>query len=406
MKKLTAALLAICLSVSLFGCGSETEMNTGISHSPADSPEDLVTLYLLTCATDYLADGTQGFSKTTYTYTEDGLPLTVQEDWGTPEELWDEELEVYIYRQTPYDGTVDASQTFTYDQNGQLTAQTFLPAGEQEDDADWSYTYQYNADGRIEGCIAQSDTGTAHIYYRYNEAGRLQTVECSEDGGETQITKAAFLYDEAGRLIQSRGYGENATWESRYRYGENGELTLMTYSFAEAVVGLDALTLLRTTEFSYDEDGRLISRKQYDSNGDPIATALCDYNAAGKPISVCYFQADGNLDDPFTFEYDASGQTVCVWTHKDDTTTELIYDENGNLICRTNPDGSYTEYEYQTLSVTQAQADKARQAAYLLDGVDADGELSPLLSYRADSGYCVLLPLPQVFLHRTDLLRN
>lgn len=405
MKKLTAALAALCLSVSLFGCGGKGGDHSSISDSPSESPEESVTLYLLSCATDYFADGSQGFSKTTYTYTEAGLPLTVQEDRGEVEALWDEELEVYIYRQTAYDGTVDASQTYTYDQSGQLTAQTFLPTEEQEDDAGWSYTYQYNADGRIEGCTAQSDTGTAHMYYRYNEAGRLQTVEYSEDGGETQSTKAAFLYDEAGRLIQSRGYGEDSTWEYCYRYGENGELTLMTYSFSESA-GLDAITLHRTTEFSYDEDGRLISRKQYDGNGDPIASVLCDYNATGKLISVCYFQVDGNLDDPFTFEYDASGQTICVWTHKDDTTTELIYDENGNLIRRTNPDGSYTEYEYQTIQVTQAQADKARQAAYLLGGADADGELSPLLSYRADSVYCILLPLPQVSLHQTDLLRN
>lgn len=397
MKKIIAAMLALCLSVCLFGCGGKGGATNGttIQPKPEAEPEETFAFYVLTEVTNYSADGSQGFLHATYTYTNAGLPLTVWEDRGTAEEIWDEEAQVYYYTEIPCDGTVDISHSYRYDSEGSLIGQ------EQE------YTYEYDAQGLPKSCYAQAEGGAYTLYYRYDAEGRLERLEQSS-GGKDHL-QAAFRYDEEGRLAGCFGYSGDTAVEYGYQYGEDGELVGMTYGSlpaSEVTEPFSGVAVERNTEFEYDKDGRLVSRKQFSGSGDLLESAVCEYTAMGKLSRICYFYADGNLDDPFTYQHSMDGHTVCVWTHKDNTVTRFTYDENGNLVRRDESDGSYTLYQYQALQLTAKQLQKAQQAAGLLGGIDADGESNPLLRYSPEQSYGMLLALPQSSLHQTDLLRK
>ena len=113
----------------------------------------------------------------------------------------------------------------------------------------------------------------------------------------------------------------------------------------------------KTTEYSYDSKGYLVSVK--DSSGtmsfayDSVGNLTKQTNANGEVIEYSYDKL-GNvtlIKTPNTstkYEYDILGRLSKV-TDKNNLVTKYTYDSVGNLIKEEKGNGSYTTYEYDNL---------------------------------------------------------
>lgn len=220
---------------------------------------------------------------------------------------------------------------YTY-RRGQVSAITHPDGG--------CVAYERDAEGRL---IRQTDPNGHSTEHRYGPSGQLieqrnalghsLRFEWDKNGrlrtlvNENQA-RYHFAYDAIGRLIQETDFDGQ---ETRYQY-ENGRLV------AAHTAGL-------TTTYEYDADGRMSQRSasEIDDQGQPVlASSLSEhfqYDALGRMTWA------KNADSRVQFLYDEVGnlsQEVChydflrnglsmVWRHE--------YDELGNRICTTRPDG-------------------------------------------------------------------
>lgn len=200
--------------------------------------------------------------------------------------------------------------------------------------------YERDAEGRL---IQQTDPNGHGTEHRYGPSGQLieqrnalghsLRFEWDKNGRLTTLinenqARYHFAYDAAGRLRQETDFDGQ---ETRYQY-HKGRLV------ASHTAGL-------TTTYEYDADGRMTQRSasEIDDKGQPVlASSLSEhfqYDALGRMTWA------KNADSRVQFLYDEVGnltQEVChydflrnglsmVWRHE--------YDELGNRICTTRPDG-------------------------------------------------------------------
>lgn len=220
---------------------------------------------------------------------------------------------------------------YTYSR-GQVSAITHPDGG--------CVTYERDAEGRL---LKQTDPNGHSIENRYGPSGQLieqrnalghsLRFEWDKNGRLTTLVnenqaRYHFAYDAVGRLTQETDFDGQ---ETRYRY-DKGRLV------ATHTAGL-------TTTYEYDPDGRMTQRSasEIDDKGQAVqASSLSEhfqYDALGRMTWA------KNADSRVQFLYDEVGnlsQEVChydflrsglsmVWRHE--------YDELGNRICTTRPDG-------------------------------------------------------------------
>lgn len=220
---------------------------------------------------------------------------------------------------------------YTY-RRGQVSAITHPDGG--------CVAYERDAEGRL---IRQTDPNGHGTEHRYGPSGQLieqrnalghsLRFEWDKNGRLTTLVnenqaRYLFAYDAAGRLTQETDFDGQ---ETRYEY-DKGRLV------ASHTAGL-------TTTYEYDADGRMSQRSasEIDNQGQPVlASSLSEhfqYDALGRMTWA------KNADSRVQFLYDEVGnlsQEVChydflrnglsmVWRHE--------YDELGNRICTTRPDG-------------------------------------------------------------------
>lgn len=200
---------------------------------------------------------------------------------------------------------------YNRDAEGRLLAQT-EPDGR-------TARYRYGPAGQL---IEQRDPNGHTLGYKWDKNGRLTTLV-----NENQASYH-FTYDAAGRLTQETDFDGQ---ETRYQY-HKGRLV------ASHTAGL-------TTTYEYDADGRMTqcSASEVDDKGQPVlASSLSEYFQYDDLGRMTWAK---NADSRVQFLYDEVGnlnQEVChydflrnglsmVWRHE--------YDELGNRICTTRPDG-------------------------------------------------------------------
>ena len=404
MKRTTAMALALLLMSGLLGCAPKESDAPG----PVDNGPELTTIDVLVCQRSYKADGTKGTYMIEYTYDTAGRLLTEEHDRGEEVEYWDKELGVLAYRSLPYDGTIDTLIQYGHDERGSLTSYTVTIDGDPQDAAAPGLTFDYDDQGHPQqlryDVIATGEKRTRS--YRYDDQGHLIQV----DEGADCLTDIA--YDEAGQLTCVCYHYPEQIRRVCYAYDQEGRLSEMRSSTAPGGVqhsdGIE-FQLESTVEFAYDKNGDLASRKTYGADGYLLCAVICSYLEPGKLDSICYFASDGNLEDSFRYTYE-NGQTKCVWSHSggdaEATYLELLYDEDGDLLRRTEDNGDYIEYEYRTLQVTPEEAELFRRTSALRTGVGQDGTIGPQgFGYLPLSSHYLLISYPTTPLHPTDALR-
>ena len=214
-----------------------------------------------------------------------------------------------------------------------------------------------------------SRSGRTHVlYYDYDKSNRL--IQVSDSTGAA----VRYAYDETGYLIGEKVRVGEDTWkETRYQYSPGGKLlrrmvrlkgdetegvqkknakgetvwNVLTYNVQElcesdwAVTEFSYdrngnVTKIRLPEggcyyYEYDRDDRLIRERHIEEGGEIQNEITYTYDAAGNQISVT--DVNGNK---YEHEYDLNDREVAV-TAPEGGRTRMMYDKNGNMVCRYMP---------------------------------------------------------------------
>ncbi|MDQ0649413.1 RHS repeat-associated protein [Microbacterium natoriense] len=259
---------------------------------------------------------------------------------------------------TDADGRVTGIE---YDRNGQATA-IIAPGGARTE-------YSYDAAGRL---LSEMDPLGAVTTYTYDKASRVTsstdalgavTSYAYDDAGRQTSTTSpvgevtAFRYDPAGQLVEvTEGFDANADNSSdtnlvtAYAYTATGLLekvtnpldavTSFTYDAAGRPTGETGPTGITTTT-AYDEAGRVA---RVTNPAGLVAAYTYDARSDVKTLT----RADGDV----TFQYDGEQQPIVM----DDPTgtTGWVYDEVGRLLEQTDTHGNTLTSTYTAAGLRES----------------------------------------------------
>lgn len=397
---------------------------------PAPVPDG--GFYLLTKATEYHPDGSKGYSQTIYTYDQRGFPLTITTDWGYAEDqVWNNEAGIYESVYASFDGKADRELKFVYNENGDIlyrleTKNTYDENGTltnrkvDQSDRDQHHIYHYDMEGRIESVDTYATMvggGTGDIAqtltHHYDDHGRLVEVFGCDRQKENRLDSYVFdfRYDDAGRLTIASNRPKEGLYYYRYEYDDAGRLIRVELVYGghsdfscvdeHSVNRLeyqfpDISRVEKEARFTYDSEGRLLSRCAYEGEEKLLHQTDCTYQ-------------DGKLAE-VTFRTNATETVYRYAAEGNGKDITLAQDINGNIIRQINPDGSYIEYEYQRFDLSDADIQRAKNVRYLVNGMDLMGEMPywGVSMPTFEGGYACLadVPYPTTVLYETDILRN
>lgn len=249
----------------------------------------------------YKAPGSETESKISYifTYNEENLPVQMQycgADGETKNEYFYDgngHLTEYVYTCSEYSLTAH----YAYDENGYLIRET---AGHNLK-GELYYEYSYDKNGNV-----------------------IEKVEfiANEDGAQRQGSYR-FTYSSDGKLIKEEQAQGGNLLTTEYTYDTDGKLTHKT----KTNNGGQSITY-----YTYDLNGNLIEekasdyviKKQYDENE----------NLIYRETKYLYNSGSNSVYDAI---YDDAGKLIRehLVSGKNTYTTEYIYDEDGNLLEKT-----------------------------------------------------------------------
>ena len=215
------------------------------------------------------------------------------------------------------------------------------------------------------------DQPPRQIAYQYDSAGRL-TAKVYPDA-----TRVDYVYDARGNLISA----VDATGTTTLQYDANDRLERITYPgarylhytynasgqrasmvdqmghrldyFYDAVGRLESMTDESSAEivrYFYDSAGRM----QRKNLGNGVYT-LYVYDTAGQLTSLANHKPDGSILSRFDYTYDSRGRRTSMTTTYGAGDPRMAgawqydYDDLGQLVGWTAPDGSRVDYEYDPL---------------------------------------------------------
>lgn len=303
MKKLLAFTLTLLMLLSLFGCSKEEAQE-----------EKIVTIYVVTEQKNYF----NGELTSTANFEYDGQGrLTV---WG--------------YVRT---GGSSCKTELTYDQAGNVTAarDTYLFNNGDEiatlQNMDLTYT-----NGLLTGMrVNKNGQCVNELKLSYNSKGQLVLVEYP-------LAEAA----KGGPLWQS------------FEYDKYGRLTQETrcISMSAGPGSAQELYYVSRNCYIYDAQGRLT--EQYLCSGQRLAPV--------SPKNVEEMELAVIPSSHYFFHYDKAGKLAYVGASEEDVYSggsaeiysdpDYIFDANGNLIRVHSGEGSWVEYTYQAIQVSESDA--------------------------------------------------
>jgi RHS repeat-associated protein len=243
---------------------------------------------------------------------------------------------------------INGTVSFAYDKLGQVTSTTDV----------WgqAINYTYNANGRR----TQTSFGSNSFAYSYDAINRLTTIT------EGKKLSTTYAYDSGSRLTS--------------RTLPNGVVT--TYSFD----GLDRLTRLKDAKgtsviadnnYTYNDAGNLTQ------NIDQSGTHVYGYDALDRLLSAAY-PLTGNE----SYAYDGVGNRTS--SHRSSTysyqsnnrltntdTANYLYDNNGNMISRSDASGTIQlQWDFEN-RLTQVVTPSAGSVTYKYDALGRRVQSAP-----------------------------
>jgi RHS repeat-associated protein len=220
------------------------------------------------------------------------------------------------------------SLIFNYNPQGRVSQIT--------DNANHTTTYTY--DGTGERLLNITDALNHTTTFTYNPDNSVKSVTNAEG------TKAEFIYDSQGQLIQQNL--TNGAEKVTYTYDTAGGVTVTDANGAATQLLLNDLGLLSQLKDPLDR----FLQFQYDANGN-----LTRLTAPNNTVSSFTYDNQGNLlsqVDPLgysvKFTYEPTFNQITSVRDQRDIPTNYSYDTQGNLLAITYVDGSKEQFSYDT----------------------------------------------------------
>jgi len=260
-------------------------------------------------------------------------------------------------------------QEFSYDNNGNVTAQTINGVQTQ---------FVYNSmNQKIQEKAVLNNSTQYTTSYTYDLNGNLSTKTAPNNGTE------CYTYDANGNCATFTDARNNTT---EYTYNALGKITKVENALgAETEYSYDSLmnitkvtnALDNETDYTYDDYGRLVSvedalgnTENYTYNANGFKTSKTDAN--DDTISYSYdalnrlTEKSYSVFDSVEYEYDAESHRTSMTDHTGET--EYIYDLAGRLVTVTTPDDNEVNYAYNGFGdVTQITYPNGQTVQYYYD---------------------------------------
>lgn len=293
MKRVCCLVLAGLLALSLAGCGEDL---VRISTKDTDrtftdeAPQEMITVYLLieeqdsTFRTVYTYDdngcviesvryrGDVELNTSQYTYDEAGnciLSVSTRDgkEYLRFETTYDEENRQTTVTRT--DEYIKTCTTYEYDQNGNM-----VRISVQEHDQLLNETiYEYGEGKLFRAYTYGGEQGNTVTRYSYDDQGNNTKIYTESTETWRWISSRSMEYDANGNI--TRNVYSAPDYEDQmylYVYNEKGDKCSESYSRGYVEIN--------RTEWSYDEQGRVIEKVQYEK-GNVTKRALYSYNEEG-----------------------------------------------------------------------------------------------------------------------------
>ena len=238
---------------------------------------------------------------TSYTYDNVGDMLTMTDAIGNATSFAYDKLN----RMTSLTNALSQQTAFNYDANGNPVRITDAESN--------SLTYTFDKLNRLSKV---TDALGNQTNYGYDEMGNMKNITDANGHATT------FAYDKANRLTSETDPSGNTT---SYTYDAAGNLVSRTDANGDA------------TTYTYDSLNRL-TKIDYPGSND----VTYSYDAVGNLLSV------SNSDASTSYTYDAANRLTGVTTKPGALTKTVSYTYNniGNRLTMTDPDGGETTYSY------------------------------------------------------------
>jgi RHS repeat-associated protein len=283
----------------------------------------------------------------------------------------------------------------SYDPNGNITAVQDAHFGRQDGGNGAVTSYRYDSMDRktlTTGPDTQADPAGQRIKMTYDAAGRMITtvLPIGVQSGIANDHTTSYGYDAANELTSQTRYAVNSsgtvtdTRTTYYCYDNVGNQVTVTAPNAQlsAPPTCPATTTANTTVYTYDNAHQRLSAKDPDGHLRSVA-----YDGDGNVVQST--DPSGNTTVNSYDQKDQLVKVVAPFVHGGrTTTTEYVYDANGNKIRDISPRAydasadkttftSYvTSYSYDAdneLVMQTTPSDAATQPAYIYYYYDPDG---------------------------------
>ena len=306
------------MALSLCACGKTEEPgttggNAGTTGSNGGTTQKPAATKTVLCLTKIVSSDEGEECVYNVTYEEDGVHVT-------PEKL----VDVY---DTVYDADGKVLSELRYNSEGINTERI---------------TCTYNNAGLLYERLywdVEDDRLAERATYTYNDQGNLVKMEYENHGIITHGRE--YAYDSNGFLTTEYYYGSEGVLRERYEYTTNSEGQIQSCKGYRLITSDEPLGEWGIYTYSYDSEGRLLSKVWKNSNNYPMSK-ISDY-----------------------YTYDQNGNVTR--SENQGIETSYSYNEEGYLVSFAYDDGSTNTLVFAEVELTEVQAEMAQK--WSKDGV-------------------------------------
>lgn len=301
MKRIFAAILALCMLLSLAACG-EPDATTAAPTTEANKSVELVTAFETDSGTS------MGAFSMAFAYDDNyrsGTMTMLKDDQEAPGTFTCDENYNINHMEINLE-EVDGQYTLlvidcTFDDAHRLlSAQVKLRQGEEES-LRYSAEYRYDSEGRkVYSKVHLADTYMSASTIEYREDGQVskQTTEYQVGGNPAQVTVVGYTYDELGYIksMYAQDDAGNAQMEMlatfeiekdgvRYTLEQDGNKLVLLMNDQKKIVLQESYQndeLINKIQSQYDDAGRLLRLEQWSAIGDMAVVITYAYSADGR----------------------------------------------------------------------------------------------------------------------------